>query len=574
MEQMLMPGIGSRTDSAPVAAVGQELLIDNFAGGGGASLGIEAAIGRSVDIAINHDPKAVEIHQRNHPNTRHLCEDVWDVDPLAATGGRPVGLAWFSPDCKHFSRAKGGKPVEKNIRGLAWVALRWAGQARPRPRLIFLENVREFADWGPLNRNHRPIKSKKGQTFQKFVDQLVRMGYEVQWRILDAADYGAPTHRKRLFLIARCDGEPIVWPAASHGPDRAEPYRTAAECIDWTRPCPSIFERAKPLAEATLQRIANGLRKFVIGAESPFIVTTSYKNSTGRCQFINSPAEPLRTVTAGNDKAVCVPIVSKYHGERPGDRDGRAARPDEPLKTLDTQNRFALVSAFMTCCNHSGGFRGQEVEDPMCTLTAARDSHGVVAATITEYYGQSTGRNPDEPLSAIAGMNKHGVVTANVVSLKHGESPSDARRPLRTICAGGTHHAVMETHLAAPFSASDHTEEVRAFLVKYYSSGGRDSAVDRPAPTITTKDRLGLVTVSGVLHQIVDIGLRMLEPAELLRCQFGKYAEKYVLWGSKAVQVRAIGNSVPPQVVEAIVAANYPPPVARATERSSPCPPT
>jgi len=560
-----MPGIGSRSDSAPVAAIGEELLVDNFAGGGGASLGIEAAIGRSVDIAINHDRQAVDMHKRNHLNTRHFCEDVWDVDPPTATGGRPVGLAWFSPDCKHFSRAKGGKPVDKNIRGLAWIALRWAGTVRPR--IVFLENVREFADWGPLNGNRHPIKAKKGQTFQKFIDQLIRLGYDVQWRVLDAADYGAPTHRKRLFLIARCDAEPIVWPDPSHGPDRARPYRTAAECIDWTRPCHSIFMTAeearefnvrRPLADATMQRIANGLRKFVIECAEPFVVNVCQKWS-GRdgCRAVS---RPLNTLVSKAENCLVTPIVSKYHGERKGDRDGRASRPDEPLRKLDTQNRYALVSAFVTVCNHGdkGGVRGQKADAPMCTLTGSRDAHGVVAATVTEYYGQSVGRDPGDPLSTIAGMNKHGVITANMVSLKHGQSPaSDVRRPLRTICAEGTHHALMETTLASPFAAADRGPELRAFLIKYYGSGGQDSAADSPAPTVTTKDRLGLVTVAGVLHQIVDIGLRMLDPDELLRCQFGEFAEKYVLWGSKATVVKAIGNSVPPHMVKAIVAANY-----------------
>ena len=258
-----------------------EIVVDNFAGGGGASTGIKMAIGRDVDIAINHDPAAIAMHRANHPLTEHYCESVWDIDPKTATGGRPVALCWFSPDCKHFSKAKGGKPVNKNIRGLAWVALRWA--ATVRPRVIMLENVEEFKTWGPLKNNY-PDPEQKGRTFNCFVNALRRHGYKVDWRELRACDYGAPTVRKRFFLVARCDGKPIVWPEPTHGDPASiqvktgllKPWRTAAECIDWTLPCPSIFERKKPLAENTMRRIAKGLQKFVIDNPAPFIVQVKH----------------------------------------------------------------------------------------------------------------------------------------------------------------------------------------------------------------------------------------------------------------------------------------------------------
>ncbi len=255
------------------------LLIDLFAGGGGASTGIEAALGRCVDIAINHDPVALAAHKANHPATRHLEANVWDVKPAEATSGQPVAVLWASPDCTHFSVAKGGKPRKKNIRSLAWVVTRWAKAVQPS--VIFLENVREFAGWGPVDAEGFPIKSRMGETFRAWKRRLERLGYVVDYRVLDASHYGAPTRRRRLFLIARCDGKPIRWPEATHGPGR-RPYHTAAECIDWSLPCPSIFERTKPLADKTLWRIAQGLKRFVIDAPEPFITRGGYHSSAHR----------------------------------------------------------------------------------------------------------------------------------------------------------------------------------------------------------------------------------------------------------------------------------------------------
>ncbi len=293
MTAAFLPSLIDRDNARPRG--GDELIVDNFAGAGGASLGIEAAVDRSVDIAINHDTRALDIHAINHPHTTHLLSDVWEVDPVEATKGRPVGLAWFSPDCRHFSKAKGGKPVEKRIRGLAWVAIKWAKAVRPR--VIILENVEEFKTWGPLERDGRPVKARAGLTFRWWCSRLQALGYRLEHRELVAADYGVPTTRKRFFLIARCDGEPIVWPEPTHAPrDKAKsagllPWRAAAECIDWSLPCPSIFTRRRPLAETTMRRIANGLRRYVIDAAEPFIVCCNHGGDGFRGQSLSGLAQ-------------------------------------------------------------------------------------------------------------------------------------------------------------------------------------------------------------------------------------------------------------------------------------------
>lgn len=410
--------------------ISHELIVDNFAGGGGASCGIELALGRHVDIAINHDPEAVAMHAINHPQTEHHCESVWDVDPLALTRGRPVGLAWFSPDCKHFSKAKGGKPRDKNIRGLAWVAMRWA--ALVRPRVIMLENVEEFKTWGPVLADGNPCPKRKGDTFRSFVRQLQEKGYAVDWRELRACDYGAPTIRKRLFLIARCDGQPIVWPEPTHGaPDSVavvakhrKPWRTAAECIDWSIPCPSIFERAKPLADATQRRIARGLRRYVIDSADPFIVGIDHRGAGASPVW--SGADPLTTITAEARHAVVAPHLTKFrtgstgadlrtpmptitagpkenpagaphalgivaptlvqtgYGERPGQAP-RAPGLDKPLGTVVAGGaKHALVSAFMA--KHFTGVVGHELSAALHTITAT-DHHSLVTANLNPDYG-------------------------------------------------------------------------------------------------------------------------------------------------------------------------------------------
>lgn len=500
-----------------------ELVIDNFAGGGGASTGIEAAIGRPVDIAINHDPEAIAMHAANHPETRHLCENVWKVDIGKVVDGRPVGLCWFSPDCKHFSKAKGGKPVEKKIRGLAWVALKWAGVAKPR--IIVLENVEEFQEWGPLV-DGRPCPRRKGMTFRRWVTQLRNLGYVVEWRELRACDYGAPTIRKRLFIIARRDGHPICWPERTHGKGLA-PYRTAAECIDWNLACPSIFLTRKqaravgvirPLADATMRRIAKGVERYVIGAAKPFIVNITHTGE-GR---VESVEEPLRTITGAHrgEKALVFPFLGTYYGAKHPGGD-RTAAVEEPLRTQPTENRHALVAAFLA--QHNGGAIGHTAERPLSTITLRGTQQAVVTSHLLKLRG----------------------------TCRDGQSVDV---PAPTVTSGGNHIA-----------------EVRAFLLKYYGTP-QDPRLEEPLHSVTTKHRFGLVTVHGEDYQIVDIGMRMLTPRELFRAQ--GFPEGYIINGgrdvcnaqgslldgewmdlTKTVQVRMCGNSVAPPVAEAIIRA-------------------
>lgn len=489
----------------------KELFVDNFAGGGGASTGIETAIGRSVDIAINHDPDAIAMHKANHPATRHYCEDVWQVDPTEACAGNPVALAWFSPDCKHFSRAKGGKPVNKNIRGLAWVAVKWAYTVRPR--VLMLENVPEIRTWGPLGADDKPIKERAGETFRGFLLALTTgipawhpayremcdalsieptsetaqklqkgLGYKVQYRTLKSCDYGAPTTRTRFYLIARCDGRPIVWAEPTHAPKDSEavrlgrklPYRTAAECIDWSIPAQSIFGRKKPLAENTMRRIARGIQKFVIGNPNPFIVTVNHSGEGFRGQTAD---EPLGTVTAKNGYGVVAPVLIQYHSETAED-EVRGQELTEPLMTVDTSPRYAMAASYiMTMRNHTDG------------------------------------------------------------------QPAD--EPLTTVSCSGAHHA-----------------EVQAFLVKYFSNGAA-KPVDEPLDTVTTKDRFALVTVHGEPYIITDIRMRMLNPRELFNAQ--GFPDDYIIDRdadghpyAKSKQVARCGNAVTPPVPAALVRANLP----------------
>ena len=519
----------------------RELIIDNFAGGGGASEGIEQAIGRPVDIAINHDPAAIATHKANHPKTLHYCENVWDVDPRDVAKGRPVGLAWFSPDCKHFSKAKGNKPVEKNIRGLAWVVLRYA--ATVKPRVIMLENVEEFATWGPLVKdsegNHKPCPNRKGQTFQSFVRALERHGYKVEKNELRACDYGAPTIRKRLFMVARCDGQPIVWPQATHGEGKL-PFRTAAECIDWSIPAPSIFERKKDLAEATCRRIAKGIMRYVVNNPDPFIVTY-YGDKAG--EFRGQPLdEPLRTQTTQNRHGLVVPLLTEFANAS----SQRNFSANEPLRTQCAQTKgghFALASAFLA--KHYTGVVGSDLKDSLGTVTSV-DHHSLVSAHLIRPFGQSVGQSPDEPAPTVmpGGAGKTGLVTSHVVKMKGNNIGQDNCEPLHTITAGGLHFG-----------------EVRAFLLKYYCTDQNPKLKD-PLHTVTTKERFGLVTVHGVDYAIVDIGLRMLSPRELFRAQ--GFRDSYIIDTefngkpmTKTAQVKQCGNSVSPYPAKALVEANY-----------------
>jgi DNA (cytosine-5)-methyltransferase 1 len=479
------------------------LIVDNFAGGGGASTGIEKALGRSPDIAINHDPEALAMHEANHPETIHLCENVWQVDIAKQVAGRHVALAWFSPDCKHFSKAKGGKPVEKNIRGLAWVVLKWAGIAKPD--VIVLENVEEFQTWGPLVDN-QPCPRRKGMTFKRWVTQLRNLGYRVDWRELRACDYGAPTIRKRLFVIARRDGRKIVWPDPTHGPAGnlfLQPYRTAAECIDWSIPCPSIFNRKRPLAEATLRRIAMGLKRYIIDAKEPFIVNMAH---SGKIEQLDEPISTIAT-EKGGCRALVAPILVGAGGSEYA---GKPKPLDAPYNTQTAENHTALVSAFLA--KHYGGVVGSDLDEPIGTVTAV-DHHSLVSSHIVKLKGTCKDGHP-------------------------------VTEPMATIGAMGTHLG-----------------EVRAFLIKYFGTD-QDPRLEEPLHTVTAKDRFGLVMVHGEPYQIVDIGMRMLSPRELFIAQ--GFPPDFIIDPmykgkplTKTSQVRMCGNSVCPPIAEAIVRANF-----------------
>lgn len=506
-----------------------ELIVDNFAGGGGASTGIEMATGKSVDIAINHDPEAIRMHKANHPSTKHYCESVWEVDPVEACNGHPVALAWFSPDCKHFSKAKGGKPKDKTIRGLAWVALRWA--ALVRPRVIMLENVEEFKTWGPLNRSHRPIKAKQGVTFEKFVSQLKNLGYEVDFRELVAADYGAPTMRKRFFMIARCDGKGLVWPEPTHGPADSEavkkgllhPYVGAYTQLDFSLPCPSIFDTAeeikekygiravRPLAPKTMERIARGLKKFVIDNAEPFIVQVNH--SGAKSDYCKSANEPLQVITS-------------KHG-------------------------FGIVEPYMVQIGQTGfcADRSKDVREPLTTIVS-KNEHCIVSPTLIQYHSETSenevrGQTIENPIMTVDGSNRYGLVTSFLSKFYKSGTGQDIREPLHTVT-----------------TSPGHFGEVRAFLIKYYGQGtGQD--IEKPLDTVTSQDRFGLVTVNGVDYQIVDIGLRMLEPKELYGCQ--GFPEDYIIDRDytgkeypRSEQVRRCGNAVCPPIPAALVKANLP----------------
>lgn len=501
----------------------EEIDVDNFACGGGTSLGMRLALGKEVDIAINHDEIALTMHRVNHPFTTHLCDDVWGVNIREVTRGRRVNNAWFSPDCTDHSKAKGSRPTRsKEIRGLAWVVLKWAGLARPRK--IFLENVEEFAKWGPLRRG-RPVKSKRGMTFTQFVSQLRDLGYVVEYRELVCADYGIPTSRKRLFLIARCDGQPIVWPEKTHGPG-LKPYKAAASIIDWSIDCPSIFltkEQAKvygvrrPLAENTMNRIARGIARYVVENARPFIVPVTHS------------------------------------------ADSRTYNIDEPLRTMTTSKggEFALVSPLIVGCAHGEG-QGRGVSEwpatrPLGTVLGS-NNHALVAAFLAKHYGghETPGSDMADPVSAITARDHHSLVTSHLLKLKGtSKDGQPVTEPLHTVQAQGNHYG-----------------EVRAFLLKYYGTAtGAD--LREPLDTATARGRFGLIMVRGELYQIADIGMRMLTPRELFRAH--GFPDSYVIdpvarkfkrgkWVheplTKEEQTYMVGNSVPPKMAELIVGAN------------------
>ena len=558
-----------------------ELIIDNFAGGGGASLGIEMALGRSSDIAINHDAEAIAMHRANHPGAKHYCENIRAVDPIEVCGGRPVGLAWFSPDCTGFSKAKGGKPAKKNIRCLARIAIHWARKVRPR--VIILENVEEFKEWGPLLPNGRPCPERKGRSFLGWKSHLTRLGYRVECRPLRACDYGAPTIRRRLFVVARCDGLPIAWPDPTHGDPRKigrdwfsrdlKPWRTAASCIGWSIPCPSIFERERPLAESTLRRIAAGIKRYVLDSPEPFIVNLTHDG--GRVEDL---AEPLRIITGANrgEKALVAPLVARIG--QTGGNGIYASDIEAPLTTITSKAEHLLVAPFLAGV---GGRAGQSPERPLDkpyqTITAKGDAAIIAPTLIQTGYGERHGQAPripglDKPLGTAVGTVKHALVGA---LLKHygGVVGSELEDPLGTVTGGGSGKGALVASslvklrgtcrdgqpagapMATISAQGTHIAEVRAFLTQYNSR---------------SIDRFGLVTVRGEEFVIADIGLRMLTPRELFRAQ--GFSDAYIIDPivkgkplSKTAQVRMVGNSVAPPVAAAVAAAQFEGAAGRAT---------
>ena len=609
-----------------------EIIVDLFAGGGGMSTAIEQALGRHVDIAINHDMDAISMHMANHPQTEHYCADVFEVDPREAVKGRAVGHLHGSPDCTHHSQAAGGQPRSKKIRGLGWVLPRWAGQVSPRS--ISMENVKQMQQWGPLiaKRDRAtgrvlrldgtvagpgervPVQEQylipdprhAGRTWRRFIRTFEQMGYTVEWRILVAADYGAATTRERLFLFARRDGRSIVWPEPTHYRNptkRQKGWRPAADHIDWSIPCQSIFERKRPLADATMRRIAKGMKKFVLDSADPFIVPIA--NWSG--ESVQSAAEPLRTITAypkgGSFAAVSPSLVPLTH--QGGDR---VHDSQEPIRTITAANRgeIALTTATLVTMGHGDGSgktarRGtgtRPVTTPANTITASGGGVGLSTAYLMQANGgfnTTPGHDLREPASTITNTgSQQQLITANLVTLRNNCDGRAASEPLPTLSAGGEHHGVIAAHMVSYYTdESNRCRDMRApmatittenriglveyrlskeheagalrcaaFLISYYGNDGmRDPR--EPMPTATTHDRMALVTVwiQGEPWVVVDIGLRMLTPPELYGCQ-GFPAGYIIDHGhdgrafTKSAQVRMVGNSVSPPPATALLRAN------------------
>ena len=589
-----------------------EIIVDNFAGGGGASTGIELATGRPVAIAINHDPAAILMHKTNHPYTLHLQASVWDVDPEKVCAGRPVGLAWFSPDCKHFSKAKGAALVDRNIRGLAWIVLRWAGTVRPR--VIILENVEEFTTWGPV-RKGKPVKSKQGQTFRKWLSQLKALGYQVEHRELVAADYGAPTTRKRFVLVARCDGQPIAWPERTHAPRDSEevrqgklkPWRAAAEIIDWTVPMYSVFETkeeikkkygvnaVRPLADNTLRRIIRGVDKYTIKDGEPFIVPTGYGERAGQAprvhdiskplptvvstckqnlvepvlapvtfpntdNSVGSPADqPVHTITSSGNQVLTAANLIQYHSET---RSGppRASAPTEPLPTVDASNRYGLTAAHLT--EYFGNGVPLDLREPLHTVTS-HDREALTSVVIHPVHAggyNGKGNTPDKPLNTVTSAGGLMLAAHHIVEFKGQDIGQDVKRPLRTItasagkdrqCAGGTFGlAASRIETYSDGAELGHWPEIRALLNKYCGY-------------TLAEDEVLLLCIGGGWYFISDIQIRMLTPKELYAAM--GFPPDYIIERDytgrpypKSQQVARCGNAVCPQMAAAVVRANLP----------------
>ena len=575
----------------------EEIIVDNFAGGGGASTGIELATGRQVAIAINHDPDAILMHRTNHPYTEHLQASVWDVDPKSVCRGRPVGLAWFSPDCKHFSKAKGAALVDRKIRGLAWITLRWAAEVRPR--VIILENVEEFQTWGPV-RKGKPVKKLAGTTFRRFISQLEALGYTVEFRELVAADFGAPTSRKRFYMIARCDGKPIVWPKPTHsktGADGLSKWRSAAEIIDWSLPCPSVFaskaeimdryglKAVRPLAKNTMRRIIRGVDKFTIRSGKPFIVPTGYGERKGQAPRVHDIDAPVPTVVGNGKENLCRPLLAPVTVTNTSNSVGGTV--GAPVHTVTTAGNQMLVTPFLAECNHSGGGHIAPVTDAHKTITA-KHTGGIVAPALIQYHTEQTehvrASGLGAPINTVDASNRYGLTCANLVEYYTGGRPLDmadpmhtvtshdreavvathivkfkgdnlghgADEPMQTVTASAGEFAVCKAHLAKIRSGDDlsHWPEIRDLLNEFCGYTLAD-------------DEVLLLEIRGALYYIADIGLRMLSPRELYNAM--GFPPDYIIdrdylgneYG-RSKQVARCGNAVCPPVASALVRANLP----------------
>lgn len=583
------------TNQLRLTGLDKKIIVDLFAGGGGMSVAMEMAWGRSPDIAINHNEDALSLHQANHPQTEHYVADVYEVCPKKATQGRPVGWLHLSPDCTHFSQAKGGQPRSAKIRALAWVGIRWAGQVRPD--WVSLENVKQFTKWGPLiakrcPKTGRVVKldgsvadpgervpvqqqflvpdpKREGQTYRRWCAILRGMGYALDSRNIIAADQGGHTTRERHFEIGNCVGEPIRWAEPTHfkKPSKGQrKWKPAADCIDWSIPCPSIFTRKRPLADATLRRIARGIRRYVLESGDPFIVPISDWSR----ESVQSVRDPLSTITAwprGGKHALITPtLVQTGYGEREGQAP-RSLDLRAPLGTVVGSQKHALACAYLMQAN--GGFNttpGHDLGNPMSTVTNSGSQQQLVTAILAGVggrAGQIEPRGMADPIQTVTAKADTAIVTAHLAHLRGNCDARDAQEPLRTISAGGEHHGIVECTLS-PEQTED-AERVAAFMMRYYGEGGQWSDPRDPMTTITTKDRMALVTVTikGTPYVIVDIGLRMLEPRELFRAQ--DFPDSYIIDRghdgrkfSKSTQVRMVGNSVNPMMAAGFLSLNAP----------------
>lgn len=574
-----------------------EIIVDNFAGGGGASTGIEIATARSVAIAINHDPAAILMHRTNHPYTEHLQASVWDVDPKAVCRGRPVGLAWFSPDCKHFSKAKGAALVDRKIRGLAWITLRWAAEVRPR--VIILENVEEFQTWGPV-RKGKPVKKLAGTTFRKFIRQLEDLGYTVEFRELVAADFGAPTSRKRFYMIARCDGKPIVWPKPTHsktGTDGLKKWRCAAEIIDWSLPCPSVFatkaeimdryglKAVRPLAKNTMRRVIRGVDKFTIRSGKPFIVPTGYGERKGQAPRVHDIDAPVPTIVSTGKENLCRPLLTPVTETNTSNSVGGTV--GAPVHTVTTAENQMLVTPFLAECNHSGGGHIAPVTDAHKTITA-KHTGGIVAPALIQYHTEQTehvrASGLGTPINTVDASNRYGLTCANLVEYYTGGRPLDIRDPMHTVTSHDR-EALIAAHVVKfkgdnlGHGAEDPMQTVttsagefavcKAYLAKMH--GGDDlgywpeirALLNEFCGYELAEDEVLLLEIKGVLYYIADIGLRMLSPRELYNAM--GFPPDYIIdrdyLGNeykKSAQVARCGNAVCPPVASALVRANLP----------------